>query len=112
MDSGKGERRQHRRYAMRLPATFKTKGFTEPAHTVDLSARGVSIESDRVLRVGTSVEIAVDWPVLFDGRTRLKLVYAGRVARAASRTIALAGYRPEFRIAGRAVDRPLEPVSR
>jgi hypothetical protein len=103
MERFSGERRQHRRYPIRLPATYKTKGFNGPAHTVDLSARGVRIESDAVLPVGTSVEVAVEWPVLFDGRTRLKLVYAGRVARAKSRTIALAGYRPEFRIAGRAV---------
>ena len=104
MEHVSGERRRHRRYPIRLPATYKTKGIRGAAQTIDLSARGVRIESDTALPVGTAVEIAVEWPVLLDGRTRLKLVYAGRVARAKSRTIALAGYRPEFRLAGRTVE--------
>jgi hypothetical protein len=100
MEYKSGERRQHRRYPIRLPAVYRAGKFRGIAETIDLSARGVSFEPDSQLPVGTSIEVAVEWPVLFNGRVRMKLVYAGRVTRTMSRTHALVGHRPEFRIAG------------
>jgi hypothetical protein len=96
-----GERRLHARYSIQLPAVFKAAGASRPAHTLDLSARGLRLQADQMPPIGSAVEVAVEWPVLIGGQARLKLVYTGRVARTNGRTIALTTQKPEFRVAGR-----------
>ena len=100
------DRRRYRRYSMRLG--FQYEVHCADGHvrerkegvTINISSRGICFEGNEVLPLGTEVRLAVSWPLLLEGRCRLKLIVFGRVVRTRGKTTAIMIQRYEFRTAG------------
>src|SRR5215472_7973116 len=80
------ERRQSRRYELNLDVHFKLrkKGkFVKGGHgrIHDVSRGGIFFVTDAVLPLGTTLRLLVEWPVRFQGKTRLEWVVDGTVLR-------------------------------
>ena len=80
------ERRLHTRYKIALELTYlilsgSRRGELGKARTIDVSSVGVRFAAERPLAPGLSVELAVDWPTLLDGRVPLQLIADGSVLR-------------------------------
>src|SRR5262245_950304 len=80
------ERRQSKRYTMALNIEFKVRkdgkfvpGGNGRIH--DVSRSGLFFESGAVLPAGTVLRLFVDWPVRFQGKTRVGWVVDGVVMR-------------------------------
>lgn len=105
-----GDRRQDRRYGIRLDLRWKLirrrrildTGF---GHTVDLSSGGVLFDPGRQLPVGLNVELAISWPVLLRNEAPMQLIVSGRIVRASQDRVALAMVLHEFRTSGVSVER-------
>jgi hypothetical protein len=81
------ERRSRERYPIRLRVRYRTR---DPMRrvvgiglTVNVSCGGILVETlyQRKVSVGSRLEVNVEWPVLLNGTTPLKLVVLGRVVR-------------------------------
>src|ERR1700694_3727669 len=70
--------------------------------TVEMSSKGIVLECDRVLPVGSKVEIAVNWPAQLNDKCRLKFVAVAKVLRSANNRTALLIEKHEFRTQGAA----------
>jgi hypothetical protein len=71
-------------------------------HTLAISAKTVRFTSDRDLRVGLDIRLAILWPAkLHDGST-LNLSILGRIERSALGEVDVAIVRHEFRARGNA----------
>jgi hypothetical protein len=96
------DRRSGRRYALRLPVTFKifrrnlviASGMGD---LFDISSRGAAFTSSETFAFGTTVELAISWPALLHGVTHIKLVLGGTVIRSDEGLTALEIDRYEFR---------------
>jgi hypothetical protein len=81
------ERRSRERYPIRLRVRYHTRGpmrrVVGIGLTVNVSCSGILVESphQRKVSVGSRLEVAVEWPVLLNGTTPLKLAVLGRVVR-------------------------------
>jgi hypothetical protein len=49
--------------------------------TIDMSAGGAAIEIGRVLEEGTEMELVLDWPGIYHGKQRMRLILWGEVLR-------------------------------
>ena len=65
--------------------------------TVAMSRTAVWLESDKTLRVGVLVELAVTWPVRLDNKIPLRLIIRGRTVSADDRYAKVEILRHEFR---------------
>jgi hypothetical protein len=81
------ERRVRNRYPIRLRVRYHTRGPMRRVGgiglTLNVSCSGILVETlyQRKVSVGSRLEIAVEWPVLLNGTTPLKLAVLGRVVR-------------------------------
>jgi len=115
VDSIAGDRRDDRRYAIRLDLRWKLirrKRILETGtgRTVDLSSGGILIEADRQLPVGLNVELSVAWPVMLHNVAPMQLVISGRIIRTAGQRVAIRMSQHEFRTAGTLTDQRKGPV--
>ena len=100
------DRRRYRRYSMRLGLQYevhRADGHVRERRegvTINISSRGICFEGNEVLPLGTEVRLAISWPLLLEGRCRLKLITFGRVVRTHGTTTAIMIQRYEFRTAG------------
>jgi hypothetical protein len=100
-----GDRRCDRRYDIRLEVRWellrreKTKD-SGLGYTVDLSSRGVLVETGRKLPAGLKVRLSIAWPVLLHNTTPLQLYAEGRVIRSDNQRAAIRIGRHELRAAG------------
>src|SRR5262245_32948094 len=83
------ERRQSKRYIMSLSIEFKVRkdgkfvaGGTGRIH--DVSRTGLLFESGPQIPAATVLRLFVDWPVRFQGKTRVGWVVDGIVLRSSS----------------------------
>lgn len=100
-----GDRREDRRYALRLDCKWKLIRRrrvldTGTGNTVDLSSGGLLFDAGRHLPEGLNVELSITWPVLLHSVAPLQLVVSGRIVRARGRMIALRTVQHEFRTVG------------
>jgi len=65
--------------------------------SINISSGGILFTTDRPLRPGTGIEVAISWPVLMDAEISLELVARGQVVRSANGETAVKIYRHEFR---------------
>jgi hypothetical protein len=105
-----GERRQDRRYDIRLDVKWKLIRRrrvleTGIGHTIDLSSGGVHFETDRPLPIGLNVELSIAWPALLHNLAPLQLVAFGKIVRCSGGRTAMQMDQHEFRTAGIAADR-------
>ena len=98
------DRRLQTRYPLDLPLDYKLIRLgnvlsTGSGRTRNLASGGVLIETSSPVAfpIGSSVELAIDWPILLDGECRLKLVMRGCVVRLAGRSVAIQASQYEFR---------------
>ncbi len=100
-----GDRRNDRRYAIRLDLRWKLIRRRRvldsgTGQSVDLSSGGILIETDRPLPVGLNIELSVAWPVMLHDTAPMQLVISGRIARSAGRLAGIRMMQHEFRTAG------------
>ncbi len=67
---------------------------------VEMSSKGIVLECDRTLPVGSRVEIAVNWPAQLNEKCRLKFVAVAKVLRSDNNRTALLIEKHEFRTQG------------
>ena len=100
------ERRSKFRYPLDLGVRFRLLSsgclLFGQGRTVNLSAGGLlvvskDLESLDEVRPGARMEIAIEWPVLLDGRIGLQLVGVGRIVRRGAIDFAAKFDRHEFR---------------
>jgi hypothetical protein len=65
--------------------------------SINISSAGILFTTDRHLPPGSSIEIAVSWPVLLTTDLHMRLVALGRVVRSEEGTAAMEISRYEFR---------------
>jgi hypothetical protein len=99
------DRRNRRRYDIDLDLQYKVVKHYQVCQsgagkTVNFSASGVAFESEEGLRPGTTVELAIAWPVMLNSTCPLKLVVTGKVVRTAAKLTAVRMERYEFRTQG------------
>ena len=68
--------------------------------TIDLSSSGLRFAAKRPLEPGMIIEVAIDWPVLLDGRVQLQLMVTGVVVWSCGMETALRIQRHDFRTRG------------
>lgn len=100
-----GERRQDRRYEIRLDLRWKLVRRrrvleTGTGHTIDLSSGGIHFETDRPLPAGLNVELSISWPAMLHNVAPLQLVVAGKIVRGSGHRIAIQKSQHEFRTVG------------
>jgi hypothetical protein len=101
----KGERRQDRRYDLKLELRWKTiqqRQATESGvgHTLDLSSGGVRFTAGSDLPMGSNVALSIMWPALLNNVVPMKLAIQGEVVRSAKGWAAVRILNHEFRIQG------------
>ena len=81
-DAGDG-RRSHFRFPIDLPIRCRplTGHKCSCGRIRDISSGGIRFVSSEALAPGEPVELAIDWPVLHEGESRLLLKCQGRVIR-------------------------------
>jgi hypothetical protein len=104
-DTIAGDRRQDRRYQLRLDLKWKLIRRRRvldsgTGQTVDLSSGGILFDAGRHLPEGLNVELSVTWPVLLHNVAPMQLVISGRIRRASGRLVAVQTVQHEFRTAG------------
>ena len=79
------ERRNGRRYSMRLPLEVKMIGAGQEellgAETLDVSSRGLFFTLDRSLAAGSSIEFVLTLPPALAGARDVRVQCAGRILR-------------------------------
>jgi len=101
------ERRSARRYPVRLPVQWKLKQGKGAAAagigaTMNLSSKGILIETGRDLPVGRALELSVSWPCLLLGAVALQLLVIGEIVRVERGCVAVRMLHHEFRTLGSA----------
>ncbi len=105
MESINGERRNDRRYDMKLELRWKLvrrrrvidngTGFT-----FDLSRGGVRFHAGRDLPIGLNVDLSVAWPVRLHNIAPMQLAIQGRIVRSHNGWAAIRMVQHEFRTTG------------
>ena len=104
-DSIAGDRRENRRYGIRLDVKWKLIRRRRvldagSGNTVDLSSGGLLIDAGRHLPEGLDMEVAIAWPVMLRNVAPLQLVVSGRIVRAKGPHVAVRTVQHEFRTVG------------
>jgi hypothetical protein len=100
-----GERRNDRRYGIRLDLRWKLVRRRRVldsgvGYTVDLSSGGILFDPGRQLPLGLNVELSISWPVLLGNVAPLQLIVSGKIVRGGENRIAIAMLQHEFRTSG------------
>ena len=95
------DRRQSQRYSISLDAQFtiRKQGKIVEAGEVKIQnvcRAGIFFESPVVIPPGSVLQLVVDWPVLFEGKTHLQWVVDGIVVRSTSSGTAVQIMRQRF----------------
>ena len=99
------DRRDRRRYDMDLSVHYKVVKHYQVCQsgtgkTINFSGGGVAFEGGEALKPGSSVELAIAWPVMLNSSCPLKLVVTGKVVRSSAALTAVRMERYEFRTQG------------
>ena len=99
------ERRSARRYPIRLPVQWKLKQEKRTPEagigaTINLSSKGILIETGRKLPVGRALELSISWPFLLLRIVALQLLVVGEIVRVDGGYVAVRMLHHEFRTLG------------
>jgi hypothetical protein len=94
-----------RRNSVRFPLALEVHSFsrrrrevgTRLGNMIDISSSGLRFATPGPLDPGRKLAVAIDWPVLLDGRVQLQLILAGRVVWSNATETAMRIERHEFR---------------
>ena len=100
-----GDRREDRRYQLRLELKWKLIRRrrvldTGTGITIDVSSGGMLFDAGRHLPEGLNVELSVAWPVLLQNVAPMQLVASGKIVRSNGRQVAIRTVTHEFRTVG------------
>ena len=95
-------RRISNRYTVSAPVQYRAAAPTlesvwKSGHTRDMSAGGILIDPPEAAPVGSTLEVAIDWPGLYHGKPMVRLFLIGSVARSDGRGTALRILSHQFR---------------
>jgi hypothetical protein len=105
--------RPERRASVRFPLTLDVRYSVSHGHApvetgsgqlIDLSSSGLRFLAQGHVEPGLRLDVAIDWPVLLDGRVQLQLIVTGRVVWSNGAEIALQIQRHGFRTRGMRLD--------
>jgi hypothetical protein len=104
-----GERREDRRYTLRLAVKWKLIRRrlvldSGVGQTIDLSSGGILFNAGREMPEGLKVELSIAWPVMLHEVARLQLLSAGRIVRSNSPQVAFQMTTHQFRTVGAPAD--------
>ena len=96
------DRRLHRRYGICLEVRWKLTRrrrllASGRGVTLNMSSRGVLLETDQPLPGAGMMELSISWPVLLNRVAVLQLVVAGQMVRHSGRRVAMRISHHEFR---------------
>lgn len=80
-DVAQSERRQHQRFLITVQAQCVLAEDGAQATPVDISSRAVFLKTSRILQLGESIHVLIDWPARLDHRCPLRLLIVGKVLR-------------------------------
>ena len=106
MQPGVGvDRRDARRFPLETeirwrPLSLRGGVTAGKGMTINMSSNGILFSSPAPLKIGTKLELSINWPVALNSTCPLKLVTQGRVARAVTDAVAVQIDRYEFRTRG------------
>ena len=96
--------RPERRASVRFPLTLDVRysvsrrSVSGSGQLIDLSSSGLRFAAQGPLRpAGLRLDVAIDWPVLLDGRIQLQLIVTGLVVWSSGTESALRILRHDFR---------------
>ncbi len=94
--------RANNRYAVQTPVQYRPavpslEAVWKSGYTRDISAAGILIDPPAAAPVGSTLELAIDWPGLYHGKPMVRLFVIGTVARVDGRGTALRIISHEFR---------------
>ncbi len=90
-------RRRTRRFALKLPVTYRSESNVSGAGTtVNISSTGVLFRGPNPPPLNSTVKLAIEWPWLLNGERPLQLVVTGRVVRIGGNDAAVTVDRYEF----------------
>jgi hypothetical protein len=100
-----GDRRQDRRYHLRMELAWKLIRRrrvldTGIGQTIDISSGGILFDAGRPLPEGLDVELSISWPVLLNDVVAMQLAANGRIVRGNGGQVAIQTVQHEFRTAG------------
>lgn len=92
------ERRRTPRFPLSTAVQYAAGRLHGNGLTSEVSAGGVYFKTDRVLPVGTRIELRLEWPVRLGNGRRLWVVMKGKVLRSAAEgaAVELFGSKREF----------------
>jgi hypothetical protein len=96
------DRRASVRFPLTLDVRYSVWHRRAPLETgsgqiIDLSSSGLRFAAQGPLEPGLKLDVAVNWPVLLDGRVQLQLILTGTVVWSSETEIALRIQRHDFR---------------
>lgn len=87
------ERRKRIRFPLALTVSYAAlsngRALDGSGRTVNISSRGLLMNVDRELPLGTKLTLAIDWPLRLNQQCALALFVGGTVVRSESRNVAV-----------------------
>jgi hypothetical protein len=102
----KGAARIERRGSVRFPITLDVRYSVlhrnGPAETgsgrlIDVSSSGLRFIAEAPVALGLKLDVAINWPVLLDGRIQLQLTVSGIVVRSSGNEVSMRIQKHDFR---------------
>ncbi len=96
------ERRTSVRFPLTLDVRYSVLHRNGPIETgsgqlIDVSSSGLRFTAQAHIEPGLKLDIAINWPVLLDGRIQLQLTVSGVVVRSSGTEISMRIQRHDFR---------------
>jgi c-di-GMP-binding flagellar brake protein YcgR len=96
------ERRTSVRFPLTLDVRYSVLQRNGPIETgsgqlIDVSSSGLRFTAQAHIEPGLKIDIAINWPVLLDGRIQLQLTVSGVVVRSSGTEISMRIQRHDFR---------------
>jgi hypothetical protein len=110
------DRRSAQRYQVKWPLRYRvsqalSKGEWKSGHSVDMSSRGILIQTRERIPNGRILEVDMDWPGIYHDKPMVRLFLIGRVTRADGRGTALRILSHDFRDFGDVIGCPERNVA-
>ena len=80
-DVAQSGRRQHQRFPITVQAQCILAGDGAQATPVDISSGAVFLKTNKMLQLGESIHVLIDWPAPLDQRCPLRLLIVSKVLR-------------------------------
>lgn len=99
------ERRKRARHQFAAPLRYRLVGREDASRsgtglTVNMSAEGMLVDLCRATEPGTRIELSIDWPGLYHGAVRVRLMVTAKVLRTDGHRVGVKVLDAVFRTSG------------